>query len=151
MDNQFMPINEHRRLNDIKINTMQINQEATNAKLFARLEATTNNVNAIANADNGPSINKLIKTGRFITRTSVAKNLLNATKITANSTNKDAKSPTSVVNRDSSLSPEPLQQEVNMEYNSDYEDDEIIEFEESMVSEIANLHGAEATVNMEHK
>jgi hypothetical protein len=75
---------------------------------------------------------------------------LNATKITAG-TGKDAKSPTSVVNRETSLSPTSQQQQQDIEFNSDYEDDEIIEFEDSMLSELVNQHEAAAIVETDKK
>jgi hypothetical protein len=134
MDMQFVPINEHNHKSDIKINNMQINQEMINTKLFAKLEANNNTMKSIINSDNGPSISKLIKTNRFITRASVAKNLLNATKISTQ-TGKDAK--TITTNKENEGSMNHANDNDNMEYYSD-EDEETVVFETTTDNEQVN-------------
>jgi hypothetical protein len=145
MNKQFTPLHEYNRMNDENNKKALLNQEAINTKL-------TNSINSILETDKGPSIIKNIKAGRYISRTSVAKNLLHAKKTTNQQKliRNQKSNTTSNTNKENISTNEKIQNTTDMDYNSDF-DDEIIDFEDEETQDNDNQQEAAAISGKEQK
>jgi hypothetical protein len=130
MDASFNKFSSQNNTTNLAINSMIDKQECINQQIFAKLNNTSKDVADIIETVEPPTIKKLIKSGRYITRASVAKGILNATKIIANAT--DIKMITETVTCDSEY----------MEFNK-----ENTENNYNNTDNLVNQHGATATVS----
>jgi hypothetical protein len=104
-------------------------QDCINQQIFAKLNNTIQDVADIIETVEPQTIKKLIKSGRYITRASVAKGLLNATKIISNVTDIKMNTETAEIETEYMEFNKENNNNINTSENSD------------------NHHGVEATVS----